>query len=360
MHDPLQPQRVALVRLSHLGDVVHALPVFHALRERYPAAELAWVVQPLFAPLVEGLEGLGRVLLFDRDGGWRAWRRLRGELRDFAPELVVDAQGNWKSATATWLSGARRRVGLAREDWREPLAHWLVREHAMPAKGPHAMDRMQALVDHIGGTRTALRIDPGLTDVERAHGRNALAERLASSWRAERPPLLLHLSAAEDVRGWPLASWQALLDLLASDGEQALVLAGPGEQAIGRALFERCGHLPGIHFWLDQKGLRPLAALFAAAAERGGRLVACDSGPQHLAVACGLAVTSLAGPQDAARTGPWAGADAPHRTLRAAQQPSCAPCLERRCSHAEGPVCMAGISAADVHADLNLDTLRSR
>jgi len=102
------------------------------------------------------------------------------------------------------------------------------------------------------------------------------------------------------------------------------------------------------------------SAVFRAAADRGLELVACDSGPMHLAAAHGLPVILLEGPQDAARTGPWplhgARADtderAHHRTVRARERPHCAPCLARRCRHPEGAVCLLHIQPADVLAAL--------
>src|SRR5688572_30746272 len=100
-----EPQRILLIRLSHLGDVVHALPVFHAVRARFPHARIAWVTQPEFAPLIEGLPGLERVFRFGRAGGAAAWPELASALTSFAADLVIDAQGNIKSATAALCAG---------------------------------------------------------------------------------------------------------------------------------------------------------------------------------------------------------------------------------------------------------------
>ena len=135
------PRRIALVRLSHLGDVVLALPLFHALRARFPAAELAWVVQREFAPLVEPLPGLARTIRFDRRGGLRGWLELRRELAEFSPDLAIDAQGNLKSGFALACSGAATRVGMARADWREPLGRFALTESADAARGEHAFER---------------------------------------------------------------------------------------------------------------------------------------------------------------------------------------------------------------------------
>ncbi|MBM3978502.1 MAG: glycosyltransferase family 9 protein, partial [Planctomycetes bacterium] len=149
--ESMQPRAVLLVRLSHLGDVVHALPVFHALRARYPEARLGWAIQPEFADLLRGLPGLDQILRFDRRGGPRAWLALARELRAFGAELCVDAQGNLKSAAVTRLSRAARRVGLARQDWREPLGHRVLHASAPPSGAAHALDRMLGLAQWLAG-----------------------------------------------------------------------------------------------------------------------------------------------------------------------------------------------------------------
>jgi len=150
------------------------------------------------------------------------------------------------------------------------------------------------------------------------------------------------------------------VEALRGEGRSVLVLSGPAEEAVGRELARRFGDVDGVHHWVGQRGLRELAAVFRAAADRGLELVACDSGPMHLAAAHGLPVILLEGPQDAARTGPWplhgARADtderAHHRTVRARERPHCAPCLARRCRHPEGAVCLLHIQPADVLAAL--------
>jgi ADP-heptose:LPS heptosyltransferase len=359
---PGDPERVALVRTSHLGDVVHALPVYHALREVWPRARLAWVIQAEFAELVRGLSGVERVVLFGRRDGWRAWPRLFRELRAFAPELVVDAQGSLKSAAIAACSGARRRVGLARADWRERAGALVANERALPAARnggtAHAMDRMRALVDALGaraGRALAFRTDPELSEEERARGAR-LCARLLPDGARNGPPCLLHLARPADVRSWPPERFAALARSLAGAGRAVLVVSGPGEREHGARLQAELGARPGLAHWVGQQGLRELAALFSAAAARGARLVGCDSGPLHLAAACGLSVVMLSGPEDERRTGPWpVPGRAPassHAVVRARASPPCAPCLSPRCRHAEGPVCMSGIAVESVVAAL--------
>jgi ADP-heptose:LPS heptosyltransferase len=178
-----------------------------------------------------------------------------------------------------------------------------------------------------------------------------LAGRLAAAGSGG-PLAILALARGGDVRSWPLERWAECAEALVGGGARVLALSGPEEEAEGRAFAARLGERARIAHWIGQRGLRELAACFAAAAELGGVLVACDSGPMHLGWTQGLRVVLLAGPQDPARTGPWPavapGARAPaagsrHAVVRADAPPACAPCRSRRCSHPAGPVCMAHI-----------------
>ncbi|MBK7874339.1 MAG: glycosyltransferase family 9 protein [Planctomycetes bacterium] len=244
------PRRILLVRLSHLGDVVHALPVFHALRAAHPEAAVAWAVQKEFAGLLRGLPGLARVIEFDRRGGLRAWNALRRELAAFDPDWAVDAQGNLKSAVATRISGAPIRTGLARSDWRERAGAWLVTEHADPARGPHAIERMQALVLRVAGPRTGLRFDPALTADE-------LAREAAEEPRAlDDAEVLVHLATPGDVRSWPAERFVELGRALAERGTRAVFVSGPAEVELGRALAGELANAPGLAHWIGQRGLR--------------------------------------------------------------------------------------------------------
>jgi ADP-heptose:LPS heptosyltransferase len=345
------PTRILLVRLSHLGDVIHALPVFHALRVAHPKARIGWVVQPEFAGLLDGLEGLDERIPFERRGGAAAWLELRERLAAFDADWVVDAQGNWKSAVVGLASGASRRSGLHRTDWRERLAATIANDRAPRCDlGPHAVDRMLTLAEFIA-PGVELPAGPRLA-VDAA----ALAEGHAQLDRRLGPgagPRLIALGRPDDPRSWPQAQVADCAAALARAGTPVLVLSGPAEAEAGAQLAASLEH-PAVAHWVGQRGLTQLAGLFAAAAERGGRLLSADSGPAHLAAAVGLPVLCLSGPQAAERTGPWPipGPTSPHRVMRAPLEPDCAPCFARLCTHPDGLVCMQRITADSVVEEL--------
>ncbi|MEM9801720.1 MAG: glycosyltransferase family 9 protein [Planctomycetota bacterium] len=306
MAAPIAPRRVLLVRLSHLGDIAQTLPLLHAVQAAWPGAEVAWAVQPEFSGLIGPL---ARVLPFERRGGAGAWRALRAEVRSFDPDLVLDAQGNWKSAVAARLAGRRARaIGFARSEWQEPLASRVTRpDHAPPAQGPHLVDRCLALARHAVGGPVEARLDPALDERERLRG----AELLGDVGEA---PILLHPGVPGDRRSWPKDRFAELARVLGERGRSVVVLTGPGEASVGRQL-EADVRNARRHI-VGQRGLRDLGGLLAAAHARGGRLVVGDSGPAHVAASVGLPVVLLAGPEDPSRTGPWpiAGTNgSPHR-----------------------------------------------
>src|SRR5262249_36475344 len=112
-------RRIALIKPSALGDIVHSLPVLTALRGRYPAAHIAWVVNRSYEPLLRGHPDLDETLPFDRSSSRLGLaqaalnyahfvRRLRGRRFD----LVIDLQGLLRSGLMAYASGAGRRGGL--------------------------------------------------------------------------------------------------------------------------------------------------------------------------------------------------------------------------------------------------------
>src|SRR6516225_813886 len=121
-----QSPRILLVRLSAIGDLIHAMPVAVAIRRHYPAAYLAWAVEERAAPLLEGHPAIDERIVLPR--GWlRSPGKvlsLRRQLKSHKFDTAIDAQGLTKSAAVSWLSGAPRRIGMDGR-WGRELSRWL-------------------------------------------------------------------------------------------------------------------------------------------------------------------------------------------------------------------------------------------
>src|SRR6267142_5064101 len=101
-------QRIALIKPSALGDIVHALPVLCALRERFPDAHIAWVVNRSYEPLVRGHKSLDATLPFDRSATKNAVKLIRFArwLRAGRFDLVIDLQGLLRTGLMAAVTGA--------------------------------------------------------------------------------------------------------------------------------------------------------------------------------------------------------------------------------------------------------------
>src|SRR5205823_14403589 len=113
-------QRIALIKPSALGDIVHALPVLTALRRRYSAAHITWVVNRGYEPLLRGHPDLDATLAFDRRAvrsagpllGLAEYGRFLRACRERNFDLVIDLQGLLRSGLMVLACGAPRRAGL--------------------------------------------------------------------------------------------------------------------------------------------------------------------------------------------------------------------------------------------------------
>src|SRR5438874_8010211 len=152
----MEPRRIALIKPSALGDIVHALPVLSALRRRFPAAHITWVVNRAYEPLLAGHPDLTDTLSFDRGAFKKGVRaaltssfHFGAELRRRRFDLVIDLQGLLRTGLMCLASGAPRRVGFAnaREGSRYAYTH---KVRVPDADRIHAVDRYWRVAEALG------------------------------------------------------------------------------------------------------------------------------------------------------------------------------------------------------------------
>jgi heptosyltransferase I len=142
--------RFLISRMSAVGDTVLTLPLLCALREAYPRAFIAWVVERGAAPMLEGHDCLDELIVLPRlwaKSPAEIWR-LRRRLRQLRIDTTLDPQSINKTSLACWLSGASRRIGLGGEYGKE-MAPWL-NNHLIAHEQPHIVDRSLELLGPLG------------------------------------------------------------------------------------------------------------------------------------------------------------------------------------------------------------------
>ncbi|MCY2958803.1 MAG: glycosyltransferase family 9 protein [Planctomycetota bacterium] len=292
------PRRILIVRLGAIGDVVNALVLANAIRRADPAVVVGWAVHPLSRPLVQGHPSVDRVHVWARGGGLPELRRISAELRAERYELAIDLQRLAKSAFLARASRAPRILGFDRARTKE-ASFLLTRERIRPAdRSAHMVDQYLEFAHHLG---------LGDARVELSLPHDPASEQWADSWvREHGSPVLLNLGASKPRKLWPAERFGELA--LAVERAFGVPIAFTGSaqdtpfaaRARERARSVEASAGGG---WIDLTGQTSLLQL-AALQRRCLAVVTCDTGPMHIAVACGARVVALFGPGEPRRTGP--------------------------------------------------------
>ena len=291
----LEPLRILIVRLSAIGDVVHGMPVLNALRDHYPRARIAWLVEGRGGDLLEGHPSLSQLIRVRK--GWlsspREVARLRCELFRQRFDVTLDLQGLTKSAVAARLSGARRRIGFAGAEGRE-LSQWLNNER-VTANAEHVIEKNLQLLGPLGiiNPQVSFRLPSNAAANSRVQDFMRQQELLSGF-------VLLNPGAGWPSKRWPVERFSELAERIHERAGLRCVVAWGGleEETWANRIVETSG---GAAVKAPATSLVELAALC-----RHARLfVGGDTGPLHLAAAVGARCVALFGPVSALRNGPY-------------------------------------------------------
>jgi heptosyltransferase I len=329
--EPALPERVLIVRLGAIGDVVNALVLASALKRHAPRVEIGWAVHGLAAPLVQGHPSVDRVHLWPRHTGLPGFRGMLAEVRARRYGLAVDLQRIAKSAALARLSGAPRVLGFDRRRAKE--ASWLwTRERVEPGDpGAHMVEQYLEFARHLG-----VPSPRPVFELPRDEAAVAWAEQTLARLGGE--PLLLNLGASKPSNRWEPERFGALAALCARRfGGPIAFTGGPTDREAAARALAATGNA-GV---ADLTGATSLLQLLELQ-RRARAVVSCDTGPMHLAAAAGASVVALFGPADPRRTGPYGER---HRVVRVAVP--CAPCNLRHCNQARH-ACMLDLGVETV------------
>lgn len=295
-----QPRRILIVKLSSLGDVVHAMPAVQDIRRAWPLAQVDWVVERGFAPLVRRCEGVGRVIECELRR-WRkaplarptrhAWRAFRADLQAQAYDAVIDLQGLTKSALVARvarLAPGGRRYALANQtegSGYEAPTRWVADVAIRIEPRIHAVDRSRQLCARALGYALladevyGLRAEPG---TGAGHAQEVT---------------LVHGTSRDD-KLWPQAHWIDLGRRLIEQGFRiGLPHGGAAERERAERLAAALGDAATVWPALDLGRLTDRMA-------GGAGVIGVDSGLSHIATALELPHVQIYNFDTAWRTGP--------------------------------------------------------
>jgi lipopolysaccharide heptosyltransferase I len=302
--------RILIVKLSSIGDVVHALPAVASIRRALPHAQIQWAVERRAGAILEGSLAIDQLIEIDT----RQWRRsplaraTAAEIRssiarlknpsgdDAPPDVAIDFQGLIKSGFIAWASGAKRRVGFCSLDLRERASRIFLTHQAATADKQHVIEKNLALA------RAAIDVEmDDSLEYEFPIAVSAEDEAFAAK---EASLSSLRFAIINPGGGWKTKLWPAerygqIADWLSKEvGLSSIVTCGPGEENLAQAVvtYSRTGAARTVTSSLKQ---------FVALARRAALFVGGDTGPLHLAAAAGAPIVGLYGPTSPLRNGPF-------------------------------------------------------
>jgi heptosyltransferase I len=318
--------KILIIRLSSLGDILHALPAFVDLRRTFPNAQIDWLAGKKFAFLLSTIRGVNTIYTIDTNSLLQfpinrpAWREMNHRIRSLRAQhydISLDFQGLLKTALIGSLIAARTRIGFSKDLVREPPAQWFYHgKLGKPDAQVHVSTLNRMLAELAGAKRSEFSpLDLSAPPADTSYIDSLLAEKR-----------LNHFAIINPGGGWPTKRWRLeRYGALAAKIQHELkipvvVTTGPGEEDYYKIIAKHCSDPTPHHLPISFLQLIPL--LKKALIFIGG-----DTGPFHLACATGTPTVGIFGPTSPIRNGPWRSEDqAVTRML------PCSCCHKRSCA----------------------------
>ena len=303
-------ERLLIVRLSAMGDVIHTLPAAQALREAFPHATIGWLIEERWAELLcapgsarRGPRSPERPLVdWVHTVNLTEWRKslfsistlqqiakVWNDIRSTHYNVAVDLQGAIRSALLARWSGARVVWGAA-EPRESPASMWYTRWAV--ARGAHVIEQYLSVAEAVARKKMEL---PRVLLPRDSPAEQRLEQRLAQA--GVRDFAILNPGAGWGAKRWPPERYGCVAKSLAASGVRSIVNYGPGEEDLARAA-EAASEGTATSL---KSSLTELIAL----TRRAKLFIGGDTGPMHLAAALQVPVVAIFGPTDPARNGPY-------------------------------------------------------
>jgi len=325
-----------IVRMSSLGDIIHTLPAYSALRKHYPKAKISWIVEENGKEILDLVPGLDRIVpvrlkRWKLGSGkfWKEYSRLKKEIRD-KDQIAIDFQGLVKSGFLAFLSGARRRIGFHKANLRERQASLFYTERlAEVSEKEHVIEKNLKLLSLLGIDERNYEFPLSFPGELSEKVRKILDDL---GYAPQKSLVLLNVGAAWETKRWPAGRWIELIGRIGDGGIFPVMLWGSEtEQELAKQVSQATG-VPVV----PSLTLQEVMALIRV----GSVLVSGDTFALQAACALDRPVVGMFGPTTPTRNGPFRDQD---RVVF--HELECSHCYKRTCSRLD---CLEKITPEEV------------
>lgn len=373
---------ILFVRLSYIGDILHATPAARWIKEQYPDAKLHWIVTPSMVELLDGNPYVDEIIPWERDEYeahskklhiptmWRMWWELKAKLEPYKFDVAVDVQGRLITGLVLLASGAPIRLGLGGTK----ELNWLFTNYKSKPSTDHVIKRyvevaqlLKEAVAKQADLDTPLKTADNLLEPETLN--NVSAKKIyhmdfhvlsklhtwaEEQWKTidnhtslnrgevEKPLRVgLVLGTSWATKEWPQEKWYSLIKSLQYRAN-FVCLGGPKESTQYKPLMDSLTAEGIDQIMLNMLGKTTLQEV-GALIESCDVVVTADTGSLHIALALDKPVVALFGPTDPKLWGPLTGTF----KVLVNDELDCLGCRKRRCPKPD-QYCMSGIEPVRV------------
>ena len=226
-------QTILIIRLSAIGDIVMASPVAAALKQRDPQTKVLWLTQPECASLVQNNPVVDEVIIWPRAQWQTLWQqrqfgKLWREIRNFRQMLkskqintAIDLQGLLKSGILTWLSGARKKIGLGSKEGSQWLMHQVIDRDSGDTEMIGSEYRWLCQQLHL--PTSPWQMTMGASEQAISNVDTLIKENINSSY------IVICPFTTRPQKHWLDNGWQQLIPKLVALNSKVIMLGGPGD-----------------------------------------------------------------------------------------------------------------------------------
>jgi lipopolysaccharide heptosyltransferase I len=323
-------KNILIVKLSSLGDIIHTLPAFKAIRENFPESKICWISEKSGNEILKYVDGIDEIVIFDtlnwrkKPFSMKTLRELKESLGKIRKkfDLAIDFQGTLKSSLITFFSLAKERIGFEWKNLREPIStiFYTKRGKFIP-ENTHVILKNLKLLETIGIKKDFpefpnFRIDASLPDEIKVD-----KERL----------ILINGGGGWETKLWVKGRWRELALRLKALGYEPLFLWGNNKER-ERMEEESKGDIPLSPFLTIPQVIKLISF--------SRLLISGDTFPLHMANALGVPVIGIFGPSS-----PWRNGPISKNSRVVFKELDCSFCYKRKCKKME---CMKRIDVESV------------
>lgn len=337
-------EKILIIRLSSLGDIIHCLPVSYNLRKSYPKARITWLVREKYKELLEMDASLDEIIEIKNISPRRLFGRINeifriiNVIRGKKFDIVLDLHCALITNIIAIFSNSPLKLGI---DKRNELGFKVLKYYPLPKnKKFHRINAYLSILNLMGIGNHEIKYSFRIPTKDKDQILNLLKEY---GYSPRETVIAIHPGTAWEIKQWGIEKFAEVSSILtARYNSKVIIICGPKENHLERdSIIELFS--PKASFTVCAQ-IKELAALL----ERCDLLIGNDSGPVHLAAALGIPTVSIFGPSNHLVSGPFGNK---HKVVR--KDLPCSPCygtfsVKFKCKNKDYQECLKLLSVEDV------------